>query len=638
MNDNNIMLSFLELTESDFEIPVYRKAYNAETSNSSVYRYDLPTTKSGKDRDIYAVSFMPIENGTAFVCKSYDNIHLTKKWLMTMLTQKVKTALPEEKYFVGRHFVPNISFVISSHKEGQRLIQVESYYLESNNSFGFILDYKFKTNKGYEKTREEKLLSLSITSDGSKNKNYYSDKLKYITSFINNIISKIFPIELPEITVNVNRTLTNMAASLLSEKVYVFRDGENSVQFQGLQEYKPLSGVPNDPLFVFIFEKSKVNTARQLVKALRGQLYSTFSGMENMFGVKFSNDNIVSITVDDYSRESLQYIENALDGIVSKNSTAQIVGVFSGITKDFDTGKDYSPYYTVKSFFLKFGLAIQAVTIEQALKKDGFKWSISGIALQLFVKLGGRPWKVKPQNENCLIFGISSAHMRDENNRITKYFAYSLCFDSSGIYKRLDILGQSDDEKTYIEQLSEQIKTKLRGNLDDSITKCVIHVPFKIKKLEIKCIKASIDAIKAEHQNIDFSVIKINITNKFFAYSHYNSHIPLAGSYIQLGKKEYLVWFEGLQQGRTQVVSAQNISNPVHIQFWDGPDLNDDEVKTYLQDIINLSGANWRGFNAKHEPVTTLYPELIARFAGKFDQYGLDMLVGDTALDKVWFI
>lgn len=98
------------------------------------------------------------------------------------------------------------------------------------------------------------------------------------------------------------------------------------------------------------------------------------------------------------------------------------------------------------------------------------------------------------------------------------------------------------------------------------------------------------------------------------------------------------MWFEGLQQGSTQVVSAQNISNPVHVQFIYGPDFSEEETKSYLQDIINLSGANWRGFNAKHEPVSTLYPELIAKFAGKFDQYGINLDIGDSALEKVWFI
>ena len=66
--------------------------------------------------------------------------------------------------------------------------------------------------------------------------------------------------------------------------------------------------------------------------------------------------------------------------------------------------------------------------------------------------------------------------------------------------------------------------------------------------------------------------------------------------------------------------------------------MNEDKMDFYLQDIINLSGANWRGFNAKHEPVSTLYPELIAKFAGKFEQYGLNLEIGDSAMEKVWFI
>ncbi len=86
------------------------------------------------------------------------------------------------------------------------------------------------------------------------------------------------------------------------------------------------------------------------------------------------------------------------------------------------------------------------------------------------------------------------------------------------------------------------------------------------------------------------------------------------------------------------MASAQNISNPVHVQFLFGDELTEANIQSYLQDIVNLSGANWRGFNAKHEPVTTLYPELIAKFAGKFDQYGLDLQIGDSAMNKVWFI
>ncbi len=635
--NNNILFSFLELSNSDFEFPIYRKSPDNNSKLGEIYRYKLPTS-ARTDWDTYDVSFREIDETTMFTAKSTDNINMTKKWLMSILSEKATATFGESEFYVGNHFVPNISFVISSHKEGQCLIQLEPYYLEINDSFGFLVDYKFKPFHGYEKTRQEKILSLSLSSDGSKNKNYYSDKLRYLKSFIDNFVPRLFPLKINELTLDIKRALLELSPFQLSEKTYMFQNGESKIQFQGIKEYKPLNNSIGLPHYVFVFEKSKINISRQLVKALRGQLYPTFSGMENMFGVDFSNDKIDSIVVEDYSIDNLKKIPAQLDEIIKKNPDANIVGIFAGIEKDFDTGRDYSPYYTVKSCFLERGLAIQAITIEQALKRDGFKWSISGIALQLFVKLGGVPWTVKPQNKNCLIFGVSSAHIKDEENNTTKYFAYSLCFDSSGLYKRLNVLGQSTDKDSYIKQLSNEIKKHLHNDLDDSIEKCVIHVPYKLKRDEMKCIKESIESVKQEHQKITFSVIKINVINKFFGYSHYNSNIPLAGSCLQLGKREYLVWFEGLQQGKTQVVSAQNISNPVHIQFIYGPEMTEEEIKTYLQDIINLSGANWRGFNAKHEPVSTLYPELIAKFAGKFDQYGLNLKIGNSAIEKVWFI
>ncbi|OQB13434.1 MAG: Piwi domain protein [Firmicutes bacterium ADurb.Bin193] len=637
MNEDNIMLNYVELSNSEFGFTVYRKAYDASSKDDGFYEYRLPTIDHS-DSDDYAVSFEEKEDCLSFLCSSYDNINLTKKWLINELIKKMRTGCVSSEYFVGTHFIPNISFVISKHKAGNCLIRLEPYYLDYNNSFGFIIDYKFQPNKGFEKSREEKILSLSIDQYGNKNKNFYADKYKYISSFVKEIMTKIFPIDLGENTIDITKALSEIKPFILNEKKYIFQNGEHNVQFQGIKELKPFVSISKEPLFIFVFEKSKINTSRQLVKALRGELYSTFSGMEKMFGVRFANENIKSIIVDDFSKKNLDIIETELNEIIKRNSDKQMVGIFAGIAKDFDASNDYSPYYLIKSYFLKNGLAVQAVTIEQAQKKDGFKWSISGIGLQLFVKLGGQPWKVKPCNNDCVIFGISSAHIKDNDGNITKYFAYSLCFDSSGIYRRLNILGESNDRDTYIAQLSEQIKLHLNNEMTTNIKKCVIHIPFKMNKYEIRCIKDSIYSVKQAHDQIEFVFIKINVINRFFGYSHYNSCIPLAGTCIPLGKREFLVWFEGIQQGKTQVIASQNITNPVHIQFMDSGNLNDDDIKSYLQDIVNLSGANWRGFNAKHEPVTTLYPELIARFAGKFVQYGISLDIGDTAMDKVWFI
>jgi len=636
--DKQINFSFIPISINDFTFYIYRKNPDEHKKNDGEYIYRLPFSKELTHiTDNYVVSFTEKDGFVRFECQSLYNVSLTKKWLINLLVSKVKFVFNSNQYMIGSRFIPNISFIINSFQEGNQIVTVEPYFLESKREFGFLLEFRFKSNKGFEKTQREKILSLSIKPSGEKNRDFYADKLKFINGFMQNQIPRIFPINVENIEIDVNRHLTAMPYSLLNEKTYIFKNGEHKVQFQGVKELKPFETINKPPLFVFIFEKSKVNTARELVKALRGELYSTFSGMKKMFDVEFSNQNIKSIQVDFFSKESLIYIENQLNELIDSYPNNQLVGIFAGIAKDFDTDRDFSPYYTLKNIFLKNGLAIQAITIEQALKKDGFKWAISGIGLQLFVKLGGIPWKVKPQNNDCLILGISCAHII-ENHVIKKYFAYSVCFDSSGIYKQLDILSIADNEATYITQLSQQIKIQLADKLNQSIKKCAIHLPFKIKRSEIKCIMESVNSLKENHKEIEFIFIKINTDNRFFGYSTSNSKVPIAGSYITLADKQFLVWFEGLQQGHEQVVTAQNISNPVHIEFLYAEGLTDEKIKNYLQDVINLSGANWRGFNAKHVPVTIYYPELIAKFAGKFEKYNLDMIIGQEAIDKAWFV
>jgi hypothetical protein len=237
-----------------------------------------------------------------------------------------------------------------------------------------------------------------------------------------------------------------------------------------------------------------------------------------------------------------------------------------------------------------------------------------------------------------LIFGISSAQIRNTNGVIKKYYAYSVCFDSSGLYKQLDILSESDSYTTYLGNLKVKISEILGSHMAHGITKCAIHVPFKIRKDEMCCIRECINKFKETHGEIEIVFIKINIENRFFGYSNYNSKIPLSGSYIELSSTEFLVWFGGLQQGKEHMVTAQSITNPVHIEFLDCEGLSPETVKTYLQDVINLSGANWRGYNAKHTPVSVYYPELIAKFISKFDHYGLNLELGIGAIDKAWFV
>ena len=116
--------------------------------------------------------------------------------------------------------------------------------------------------------------------------------------------------------------------------------------------------------------------------------------------------------------------------------------------------------------------------------------------------------------------------------------------------------------------------------------------------------------------------------------SSFNSLVPLESTKVELSKKNYLVWFEGQQYG--QFTIRHRIGSPVRV-FVDYPkNITHEQIIDYLQDAINLSGANWRGFNAKSIPVSLLYAQLISHFISKFDKYNLDNI--DIENLTPWFL
>ncbi len=60
-------------------------------------------------------------------------------------------------------------------------------------------------------------------------------------------------------------------------------------------------------------------------------------------------------------------------------------------------------------------------------------------------------------------------------------------------------------------------------------------------------------------------------------------------------------------------------------------------MKEYLQDVLNLSGANWRGFNAKSIPISIYYSQIIARYTEAFEKIdGYEE--NSISNDKPWFL
>ncbi len=57
---------------------------------------------------------------------------------------------------------------------------------------------------------------------------------------------------------------------------------------------------------------------------------------------------------------------------------------------------DDNGYMNQKAIFANAGIPTQSCTLKVINDEYTLKWSIANIALQIFCKAGGQPWKVRP--------------------------------------------------------------------------------------------------------------------------------------------------------------------------------------------------------------------------------------------------
>lgn len=634
----NIRLNILPVVETTFSFKVFRKLKQEnDIKEEYIYHYHLPADSDLKNRHLYLVSFKPKEGFEEFVTYSNYAIGLTKRFLLKQLHETLVTNGCVLSFEIKRQFAEEqIELTLQEFKEGKQIISLSPFYLEEQKRFGFIVDFRFSKNKELPFNKEVQIHSLSLDRQGQSNKNYYSDKFKLINIFLDKVYDKIQVFEqLDGSLIHIERDLVETPVFQLNKKEYIFSNKSTAnSQFQGIRNYGPLQKIDKEVLFAFIFEDRFKSFANELFLSLTGKSNpGTFPGFEQMFGVQINTNNVKKISIEGFSNKDLLKIVDNVKLLQDSEPHKKVIGIY---IEDYSTENEdittSNCYYYLKYNFIKNNLALQVVNYRKLGERNSLKWSTSNVALAMFSKLGGIPWVVKPSNNNCLILGVGSSHKRDEETGfITKYFAYTVCLDSSGLYKTLDILADETSEANYLKNLKINLVKILTDGRMDNYKTCVLHLPFKIKQKEILAISEAVRQIN----NIDFVAIKINLDNKYFGYSFHNTLVPYESSFVKLSRTEYLVWFEGLLYGKEVV--DKRLSNPVHIEFLNLENSKGLDERKYLQDVLNLSGANWRGFNAKSIPISIYYSQIIAKYTEAFESIeGYEE--NSISNDKPWFL
>ena len=613
MNKNKIALNFLPLNTSKFSFNVFtrKSSPNEKRWDENIRLLKLPDNDNKYIN--FWVSFEQFEDSEEITINSNINIELTKWYLFTLLKNRLKNENIEFKPS-EKSFNPFRIYIITEEitEKGKKSVWIEPYYLKIKNEFGFLVDYKFIKNQNSVFDKYIQRLSLSLNDSYQSNKNFYIDKYRYIINFLKKDFSNFK--ELSQYLI-IDTNFEKLTCKELKTKNYIFRNNNSNSQFNGLMQYEVFQPAPNTNqlTYIYLIKDDKKQYANDLIKALNGE-FPTFKGVNKLGLPKQTNDNTRALIIEDYNN-----FKDKLEEI-SSNINFIIISIFPSKEEKF--------YYELKNYCLNKNIPLQTIHIETIADENKLKWSVSGIALQMFTKLGGVPWLVKTENNNCLIVGIAQSIERTGEN-ISRFFAYSVLLEASGKFLKIEPLADEKTKNDFLNTVVNNVSRILDEN--KNYQRIIFHVPEKIKKETVKKIE---EILIKSRQNVELYILRINDDSRFFGYDeNNNSLIPYESSYIQLSENEFLVWTEGLNYQNPKPL--KRYGNPLYIQFFYSNQQNYAK-ELLLQDILNLSGANYRGFNAKALPVSLYYPKLISNFYKHFKEINLDQISVKT--DKLWFI
>lgn len=641
MGDYQIHLNFIPVIEPLPRFRVFRKPCetidNARPS-PDVMHYRLPqrNTNDGVWSG-YWVSVSAKDGYEKFDADLFMNPNLSCRILYYALQTAAENHLQDDQFHIPpNQFISEVSFIQRTYEEGYEQLEVQPYYLRATRQFGYLVDFHFRLKPAIPFSRRVQQLSLSLDRDFKRNLDYYVDRNSKLKTFLNERKDVFSVLTLPGTNdpVRLDDEFVALPADRLRTKTYLFGGNRDSrSQFTGLREYGPLKQLDVSPRLLFVFREQDRHAARMLVRGLRGsgqkERYA-FPGFNALFkcDLEIDSNPVVLTSFDQTAMEDV--LARVKADLKEHPNTIPIVVM----------PPDDDAYLIHKALFSCAEIPTQVCTLRILQDEGALKWAIANIALQIFCKAGGFPWKVRPATaERTLIVGISQSHKHrdvDGQPQIERYFAFSVLTDSSGLFQKLQVLGESDDQADYLTKLRQSLQEMFAQNAGD-FQRVVVHTSFKLKYREIDAIHKTVKEVAAspELSQCQFAVVKVNHRSRFFGTNrNVNSLVPFEATRVRLGPDEYLVWFEGIFPDRTTVYKA--FPGPTHLKMLRVSDETSVPHEALLQDLVNLSGANWRGFNAKSAPVSVFYCHLVADKVHSFYERGLPLpAVQDI---RPWFL
>jgi len=418
-------------------------------------------------------------------------------------------------------------------------------------------------------------------------------------------------------------TVTTPTGFCLSEPSLIFDISKTRQSFlpsKGLNDYGPYSRsvgfALNSPKVLVVFHRQNASVFSTFLAQLRDGIpqHSYFSsGMVNKY--RLTSMSYIIEEIGDYSPES--YLAAIDRGIQRLDSTFDLAIL--------ETSADFrnlppvdNPYFRVKSFLYMQGTVVQFIKPDTAANPN---FTIDGIALQLYAKLGGTPWTIPVEQsvDRELVIGVGHTILRDSRYAgasQTRFVGISTFFAADGKY-----LTNSRTRHVPFDEYFTTLLNNLKDTLDrlaseyswsaqDRI-RLIFHIFKPIKNLEAEVVAQLVN----EYPQYDIKFAFVTLAERHPYILHDDSRpngkgafVPNRGFAWPLGSRQCLVQLVGNKEIRN---TRHGLPTPVLVSIHEKSTFLD--IQYVVQQVFKFSRLSFRNFEPIYTPATLLYANLLTR-------------------------
>lgn len=377
----------------------------------------------------------------------------------------------------------------------------------------------------------------------------------------------------------------------------------------------------------FVFHESDKDTAIKLYKYFMDGL-GKFPALKNLLKIPINLDKNEHIVFDDSENPIPEISKQLQDKDIDPNQS-YIAIYLTPITKDETDPVKKEYYYRIKEELLKHRITSQVVETE-TVNDQNFIYSLPNIAIAILAKLQGIPWRLERSMYNELIVGVGAFKPNTSRHR---YIGSAFCFSNNGLFQGFECYTDND---TYKLAGSISKAVKMYANNHSEVKRLVIHFYKQMSRAEYEPIEKELNNLGLDIPIIIITINKTESEDIVVFDTKYNGLIPMSGTYVNIGRYQYLLNNNTRYFGTAQdKIDSYSFPVKMSIRCSDETILEDTKTVNNLVDqVYQFSRMYWKSVKQQNLPVTIKYPEMVAEIFPHFE----GNIIPPFGKDNLWFL